>query len=147
VHTAQSYTEKNHTAKAFHSLEAPKLILSMLRRQEVAMNTPRILSSHFFWQFLALLMPLLVVLGKFATYRPSHDPLDISITVLAQLMTWLLHALPAFLLAKGFKVFNSSSDVDGSGKSFIYLVSGIIVYAVGYVFWHRFWYRSIAALF
>jgi predicted membrane channel-forming protein YqfA (hemolysin III family) len=111
------------------------------------MNAMRILSSHFFWQFLALLMPLLVVVGKFATYRPSHDPLDISITVFAQVVTWFLHAIPAFLLARGFKAYSASTDAYGSGKSFTYLISGVVLYVVGYFFWHRFWYRSIAALF
>lgn len=92
-------------------------------------------------------MPLLVIVGHFAAYKPSHDPLSIAITVLAQAaVTWPLHVIPGFLIAKGFKLYGALSSDTGVTKIALYWASGLIVYGVGYVYWHRFWYRSIFAV-
>ena len=93
-------------------------------------------------------MPLLVIIGHFAVYKPSHDPLSVGITVLAQAaVTWPLHVIPAFLIAKGFKAYAALSSDAKVTKIASYWASGLIVYGIGYVYWHRFWYRSIVVLF
>lgn len=51
-------------------------------------------------------MPLLIIAGHFAAYKPNHAPLSIAIIVLAQAaVTWPLHVIRRFVIAKGFKLY------------------------------------------
>jgi len=106
------------------------------------MSSYKFLGTHTFWQLAATLPPLLVIASKFVAHRPSHDPTDLALTLAAQFVTWLLHALSAFFFARACKSAVSAKSQSAKSKFTLNLSVGLVTYLVGYFYWHRFWFSG-----